>query len=125
MSKNSILDDNYSRKHNLQIIEELENGSIIRLNSLDKPNLGYFKEIFKREIIINKRQYNYEISKKIYADFSNVKSINSTGIVLIIQAHKLAVLLGVNLIICKASDFIINTLELTGIQLSFSNNFNS
>tara|TARA_B100001250_G_C19652660_1_gene723423 strand:- start:407 stop:784 length:378 start_codon:yes stop_codon:yes gene_type:complete len=125
MSKNSILDDNYSRKHNLQIIEELENGSIIRLNSLDKPNCGYFKEIFKREIIINKRQYNYEISKNIYADFSNVKSINSKGIVLIIQAHKLAVFLGVNLIICKASDFIINILKLTDIQLCFSNNFNS
>ena len=51
MSKNSILDDNYSRKHNLQIIEELENGSIIRLNSLDKPNF-LLKFVTKKSIQI-------------------------------------------------------------------------
>ena len=107
------------------IVDTLEKGSILRLrNNINEYNLTSYREAFEQEIANYRKDYDYELPKTIYADFSEIKSLNSFGILVIIQAHKLAALHGVEFIICKASQLINEIFNSTGFKLNFSNQFN-
>jgi len=108
---------------NLQRISEFYHGSVVKLNhEIDQNNISNYRESFDHEIVKQRKLKKYDLTKKIYADFSSIKSINSLGVVTIIQTHKLALMLGVEFIIHKPTKMIMKILNSTGIKLNYSHN---
>ena len=108
---------------NLIRVNQTPQGTVVKLNnSIDENNSKNYRELFDLEVARNMKKYKFDITKNLFVDFSSIKSINSLGVLIIIQTHKLAVLLGVNFVVFKASKEILDLLKLTGIQFNYTHN---
>ena len=107
---------------NLIRVNETSQGTVVKLNTnIDEKNSINYRESFDLEVARNMKKFKFDITKNLFADLSCIKSINSLGVLIIAQTHKLAILLGVNFVVLNASNEILDVLKLTGIQFNYSN----